>query len=58
MAKDYKAGDFGNDFIWLSDMQENLKKPLYVDALHYSAEMNKLIAEQISIALSHKKILP
>ncbi len=58
MAKDYKAGDFGNDFICLSDIQENLKKPLYVDALHYSAEMNKLIAEQISIALLHKKILP
>ncbi|MGO8881429.1 MAG: hypothetical protein ACLPVO_08200 [Desulfomonilaceae bacterium] len=58
MAKDYKAGDFGYDFRWLSDMQENLKKPLYVDALHYSAEMNKLIAEQISIALLHKKILP
>jgi hypothetical protein len=58
MAMDYRAGEFGNDFIWLADMQENLKEPLYIDALHYSAKMSRLIADQIAIALSHKKILP
>ena len=58
MARDYHAGELGNNFIWLADMQENLDKPLYVDAVHYSAEMNKLIAERISSVLSEKKILP
>ncbi len=57
-AMDYRAREFGNDFIWLADMQENLKEPLYIDALHYSAKMSRLIADQIAIALSHKKILP
>ncbi len=58
MAKEYHAGEFGNNFIWLADMQENFNRPLYVDAVHYSAEMNKLIAKRISSFLSEKKILP
>jgi len=58
VAQHYKAGEFGDKFLWLADMQENLKEPLYVDAVHYSAKMSKLIADQISIALSEKNILP
>lgn len=58
IAKDYLAGQFGENFLWLADMQENLKEPLYVDAVHYSARMSKLIAEQIANALLQKTILP
>ncbi|MGC8605317.1 MAG: hypothetical protein ACP5VS_16740, partial [Desulfomonilaceae bacterium] len=58
MAKEYVTGEFGDNFIWLADIQQNLKESLYVDAFHYSAAMNKLIAEQISMVLSQKGILP
>ncbi|MCX5873687.1 MAG: SGNH/GDSL hydrolase family protein [Deltaproteobacteria bacterium] len=58
IAKDYLAGQFGENFLWLAGMQEDLKEPLYVDAAHYSARMSKLIAEQIASALSQKNILP
>lgn len=57
IVKNYEAGELGNNFIWLADMQENLKQPLYVDAVHYGAEMNEMIAQQISNALSQKGIL-
>lgn len=37
----------GANFLYLADMQENLKKPLYVDKYHYSAYFSKLVAEKI-----------
>jgi hypothetical protein len=54
---EYAVGTFGNNFLWLGDMQENLTEPLYVDAVHYSARMSKLITEHIAIDLSAKKII-
>ncbi|MHC1725016.1 MAG: SGNH/GDSL hydrolase family protein [Syntrophobacteraceae bacterium] len=39
-------GDEPN-LIWAADMQEGLKGPLYVDAVHYNARMSKIIAEFI-----------
>ena len=56
-ANEYQTGTFGNNFLWLGDMQESLKEPLYVDAVHYSARMSKLIAEHIAVDLSAKKII-
>ncbi|MBI5210013.1 MAG: hypothetical protein HY927_08575 [Elusimicrobia bacterium] len=35
-------------FLWLADMQAGLEKPLYVDDVHYTAEMNRLIAGRIA----------
>jgi len=40
----YDRGDFGGFVSWCADIQENLKKPLYVDAVHYNAELSKLLA--------------
>ncbi len=57
MAKECAAGTFGDNFLWLGAMQESLKEPLYVDAIHYSARMSKLIAEYIAVDLSAKKII-
>ncbi len=48
MAKEYEQGRPGINFLWLADMQENLKEPLYVDAVHYSARMSGMIAERIA----------
>ena len=56
MAKEYHAGVLGANFLWLADMQESLKEPLYADALHYSAKMSKLIADQIYQPLFRNKI--
>ncbi|MGO8881625.1 MAG: SGNH/GDSL hydrolase family protein [Desulfomonilaceae bacterium] len=57
IAQHNKRAEFGDNFLWLADMQENLKEPLYVDAVHYSARMSKLIADRIAIALYEKNIL-
>ncbi len=47
MYREYRAGSLGENFLWLADMQENLKEPLYVDAVHYSARMSEMIAGRI-----------
>ncbi|MGC8657787.1 MAG: hypothetical protein ACP5U1_01810 [Desulfomonilaceae bacterium] len=58
MAQQYATGQLGNNFLWLADMQKDLKQPLYVDAVHYSSEMNSMIARQISKALIQKGMIP
>ena len=50
----YNNHRFGDNFLWLADMQADIKKPLYTDAYHYSAEMNGLIAGKISEHLFKK----
>jgi lysophospholipase L1-like esterase len=47
MAKAVQTEALGPNFIWAADMQQNLKKPLYVDAVHYSGEMTNMIAKYI-----------
>ena len=51
MEKLSKRGDLGNNFLWLADIQENMKKSLYVDKFHYSSEMSKIIANKIYVFL-------
>jgi len=43
----YDQGGFGGHVAWCADIQESVKKPLYVDAVHYNAELAKLLAECI-----------
>lgn len=38
----------GDDFLYLADMQENMKRSLYVDGVHYSGELSRDIAERIA----------
>lgn len=57
MAKVVKSESMGDNFVWLADMQESLKEPLYVDAFHYSAKMCKRIAERIGTAMIERGIL-
>ncbi|MFM8471752.1 MAG: hypothetical protein ACKODH_17610 [Limisphaerales bacterium] len=35
-------------FLWLADVQEELKDPLYVDAVHYSPDFNAALAARIA----------
>jgi hypothetical protein len=44
-------GDFGSIFI--TNSLDNFHKHAYVDAIHYSAEANGLIAKEIAVTLKH-----
>ena len=46
----------GNNFLWLADMQEGVKKPLYIEIDHYSPEMSKDLAKNIYNFLIKKDI--
>lgn len=45
------------NFIWLADMQENLKEALYVDTFHYTAPMSRRIAVLLKDALRERQLL-
>lgn len=38
----------GRNFLWLGDLQEDERRPLYVDRLHYTAAFAREIAERIA----------
>lgn len=48
MAEHVRDRQMGNNFLYLADMQENIKKPIYVDGLHYSAWWSEEIASRIA----------
>lgn len=51
--EDYvKKNEMGKNFLWLADIQQNVKKPLYVDIDHYSAELSEKIAKRLYNFLS------
>jgi lysophospholipase L1-like esterase len=54
MARTIGTGTLGPNFIWAADLQQNLKKPLYVDAVHYSGEMTNMIAKYILDAIKER----
>lgn len=37
----------GNNFVWLADIQKDTNEQLYIDAVHYSPSMSRLLAEKI-----------
>jgi hypothetical protein len=39
---------FGRNFLWLGELQEGERRPLYVDRLHYTAAFSREIAERIA----------
>jgi hypothetical protein len=43
-----RRADFGTSFLWLADIQADLKEPLYIDAVHYTAKFSELIAAKIA----------
>lgn len=48
LAEQIKSeGGVGKNFLWLADMQEHMKEPLYVDRIHYSPELCQIIASRI-----------
>jgi hypothetical protein len=57
MQKRIEAQPPGPNFIWLADMQQDLKEPLYVDTFHYTAPMSRRIAGLIAQRLKDTKLL-
>jgi len=57
MAEMINKKNFGDNFLWCADIQENVHEPLYVDINHYSAKMSKMLAETITKILIEKNIL-
>jgi lysophospholipase L1-like esterase len=45
------------DFLWVADLQKDLHEPLYVDQVHYTAAMNRRVAEAIAGALQERGVL-
>lgn len=56
MEKLAAAGALGNNFLYLGGIQEDEKKPLYVDAVHYSGDFSKKIAQRIADRIRHHSI--
>jgi len=48
----------GPRFTWCADIQRGLERPLYVDAVHYSAEMAGMVADCIADAVSVDDLNP
>ena len=48
----------GADFLWCADIQESLKEPLYVDKVHYTARMSRLLASTIGSGLVERGLVP
>jgi len=57
MAAENNPGSLGDDFVWCADIQRDLRKPLYVDSVHYSSEMCALIAQHILDNLKQRGVL-
>lgn len=38
----------GADFLWAADLQQDIKRPLYVDQVHYTGEFSSQLADFIS----------
>ena len=47
-AEVLETAPLGSDFLWCADMQRDIHDPLYVDKIHYSREMNRLLAKEIA----------
>lgn len=58
MAERVARSPAGDDFLWLADLQQGFKEPMYADQIHYSAPFSKAIGEAIGRFLVDRKIIP
>jgi hypothetical protein len=48
----------GENSLWLGDIQKNMTEPLYVDAVHYSGDMCKVVARKLGTVLMERGLVP
>lgn len=56
-ARHLERTPLGSNFLWCADMQESLEQPLYVDKMHYTASMNRLLGEIIAAKMEERGLL-
>lgn len=47
MARHVSSNPLGNNFLWCADIQQNVHSSFYCDAVHYSSEFSKMLADHI-----------
>jgi len=57
MKKYIENAPLGNNFLWCADFQEKVKKPLYVDIVHYSSFMSEMFSKEIIKIIEDKELL-
>jgi hypothetical protein len=57
MAKFVEKTPLGNNFLWCAEIQEGVKEPLYVDRVHYTSKMSRMLASCIVERMIERKIL-
>ncbi len=57
IAKLIQEKPLGDNFLWCADIQEQLREPLYVDKVHYSAKMSEILAINIANLLLERNLL-
>jgi len=58
MAERVGQSGLGDDFLWLADLQQGFKEPIYMDVVHYTPSFSKAIARAIGGFLVERKIVP
>jgi hypothetical protein len=58
MAHLQTSQGLGENSLWLGDIQKNMTEPLYVDAVHYSGDMCKMVARKIGTVLMERELVP
>lgn len=57
LMAEYTAKHFlGNNFLYLADIQENIKEPLYIDPMHYSGAWSREVASRITDFLLQRNV--
>ncbi len=57
LAQALSQEPLGPDFLWAADLQAGLKQPLYVDRVHYTAAMSRLLGEEVGRALLERGLV-
>lgn len=57
LASTLSARDDDTNLLWLADLQETERTSLYVDTVHYTAEMSDKIAKKIAAYLHERGVL-
>jgi hypothetical protein len=58
MQEEVAETDVQNDFLWCPNLYEQTEPPFYIDQVHYRPNMNRTIAESISVAIAERGLLP
>jgi hypothetical protein len=58
MAQIRRTNAEAAELVWLADMQEHAREPLYVDAVHYTAKQCGRIAAEIAQLMREKSVIP